>query len=135
MKEQFYGSKKIKDILDGPAEYLKELVFEDNSTELVHTEVLVAGVTDKPVDATVERHNRCLPIVKAILEVWLKYNIHIDEIDFINQRVVLSINENLKQANAELWGKDQTQQTMMDVHKVLLESQNKGNVVSPYIPE
>lgn len=131
MKDQFYGSKKIKDILEGPESYLKEIVFEDGSTELVHQEVLVAGVTDAPVDATVERHNRCLPIVKAILETLLRYNVHIDELDFISQRMVLSINESMKRSNEILWGQTEEQRTMMNVHDILISAEK---IVSPFVP-
>lgn len=135
MKDKFYGSKKITDIQDGPTPELNKLLFSDGSSQLIHIDVLAGVVSDEPIDATTERHNRNLPIVKAVLETLLKYNVVVNEADFICDRVVLSLNESRLKASNILWGKDVSQNTMLDVHDVLIKDRDSkpsdGAVLSP----
>jgi hypothetical protein len=137
MKDKFYGDKKITDITDGPTDVLKKLSFSDGSSQIVHNEVLAGVVSDEPIDATTERHNRNLPIVKAVLETLLKYNVVVNEADFICDRVVLSLNESRAKASNILWKKDVSENTMLDVHDVLMNAPSDGAVLSPpeFVPE
>lgn len=136
MKDQFFGDKKIVDVKDGPVADLKQLVFDDGTSEFVHLEVLAASVTEKPVDATQERFQRNQPIIKAVLSTLLKYNIHIEDIDYVCQRVVLSVNESITKAHEVLWKLTNSQKTMTDLNNVLLTKQesDKG-IASPFVPE
>lgn len=142
--KKYYGLKEIKDIIK----------YDDNSSTVIFTEesnnvlkgdsqiilsnkIIAVAVTDTPTDATTLREKRCFPVVAEVLKVFLDWNVNISEVDFISQRVIMSINESIKKSSDILWGKPMQDQTMEDVHKVLLrkpEEKKEEGIPSPFMP-
>ena len=91
--KKFYGEKEIANIKDHPIhDTYQVLVFADG-TELALTKKMIAvAVTDKPVDLTTLRNLRCFPVVSDVLKVFLDWDIHISEIEFVDTRAIMSVN-------------------------------------------
>jgi len=129
---KFYGEKEIKEIKDCTDEKKQELVFTDESSLVLPKAMVALATTDEAIDATALRNKRCFPVAKAVLELYLDWDIHISEIDFISQRVIMSINESLIRADEVLWKKKRQDQTMSDVNNVI-QSAPAGEIPSPYV--
>ncbi len=128
---KYYGDKEIVDIKDHPVhpDTHQILTFKDGTEKTLSKKMIGAAVTDEAVDLNKLRDLRCFPVVGDILKVFLDWDIHMSEIDFTNLRVTMSINESLKKANEVLWGVDSVNQSMLDVHDVLLKDSKE--VLSP----
>lgn len=115
---KFYGEKEIvdtKETTDGK----QILVLEGGAEEVLVKKMVAASVTEEKSSPSDLRDKRCFPIVAEILKVMLEWDVKIGEIDFICQRVIMSINESLKKADEVLWKKERNGQTMSDVDRVL----------------
>lgn len=119
---KFYGEKEIKDIKETGDVNFQELVFTDDTSIVLPKIMVVEAISDISLDPTKLRDKRCFPVVKNILEVMLKWDIHISEIDFIQQRVIMSINETTQKAENVLWKKDLQSIVMSDVNNVLMSA-------------
>jgi hypothetical protein len=132
---KFYGQKEIDDI--NPLDDKKSvLLFKDNSQIVLPNKMIGVAVTDEVTDLTKLRDLRCFPVVAEVLEVLHSWDIKIDEVDFIDARVIISINESLKRAEKVLWGKGDDEKTMSDVNGILLSKiGEEAGVPSPFHPE
>jgi len=78
--------------------------------------------TKEPMDLNYIRKIRCTPAVKEILEVLLRYNVQLkDEIEVVLQKVASSLDNNYKHADEKVWGINEFNRTMLDVHKVIIK--------------
>lgn len=66
-----------------------------------------------------ERHERCAPIVKEILQICRKHDVKENELNYIWQLLLTSINEAMEDAQEILWGKDSREITINDIEDVL----------------
>ena len=82
----YYGEKKIAFMTD-PIEGRTVITFEDGTTENISALMGGSAITQEATDATRLRELRCFPVVKEILEVLFKHDIHIGELGFVLQRV------------------------------------------------
>jgi hypothetical protein len=132
---KFYGQKEIDDI--NPLDDKKSvLLFKDNSQIVLPNKMIGVAVTDEATDLTKLRDLRCFPVVAEVLEVLHSWDIKIDEVDFVDARVIISINESLKRAEKVLWGKGDDEKTMSDVNGILLSKiGEEAGVPSPFHPE
>jgi hypothetical protein len=131
---KFYGQKEIKDIIaDGDKKSV--VIFTDDSQIVLPNKMIGVAVTDEATDLTKLRDLRCFPIVAEILEVLHSWDVKIDEVDFVDARVIISINESMKRAEKVLWGKGDDEKTMSDVNEVLLNKVEEAGVPSPFHPE
>lgn len=135
---KFYGPKEIKDIIqDG--ENKSALVFTDDTQITLPNKMIAVAVTEEKSDLTKLRDARCFPVVAEILSVLHSWDVKIDEIDFIDSRVIISVNESMKRAESVLWGKTDDEKTMEDVNGVLIrkmqEEKDAAGVPSPFHPE
>ena len=128
---KYYGSREIKDVSPVSESGLVTLSFTDGTSVEISAKLVSEVVTDKVSDETTLRDKKCFPVVAKILEVYLTYNVNIEDIDYISQRVIMSLNESLKQADQKIWGKSREEKTMNDIQKVLLDNK-KGDIISPY---
>lgn len=128
---KYYGQKEVEKIGDVKESGLVDVTFKDGSVEELPQHNIPEIITDEPLDATALRDKRCFPVVAEILKVLLNANVHIDEIDFIAQRVIMSINESLKKGSEILWGASEDEKTMSHVQKVLMNTKVDGTP-SPY---
>lgn len=133
--DKFYGPDKIVDITDSGDGYKKLKLSTGKFVELSERGV-AKSVTDEPLtDLNELRNKRCFYVVEKILAILLEENINIDDVDFVNKRVIMSINESCKLGNTKLWGVRDTEQTFAHVHRVLTKDMEAGAVASPYMPE
>lgn len=130
---KFYGQKEIKDIKDCTDSNLQEVIFSDQSSITLPKVMIAATESETPTDPTTLRNKRCFPVAKEVLEVLLKWDVNINEIDFITQRVIMSINESLKKADEVLWKKPREEQTMSDVNNIMMSVPSKGEISSPFM--
>jgi hypothetical protein len=131
---KFYGQKEIKDI--NVIDDKKSVVlFTDDSQIVLPNKMIGVAVTDEAADLTKLRDLRCFPVVAEVLEVLHSWDIKIDEVDFVDARVIISINESLKRAEKVLWGKGDEEKTMSDVNKILIEKVEEAGTPSPFHPE
>lgn len=131
---KYYGQKEVKDIItDGDEKSV--VIFTDDSQIVLANKMIAAAVTDEPKDLTTLRNLRCFPVVADILKVLHSWNVLVDEIDFIDSRVIISINESLKRANNVLWGKEEGERTIDEVNQVLTSEKENGTacIKSPFI--
>jgi len=132
---KFLGPDKILSIVeekvrfDGPESegytYLRvelERMVDKKSTTITllwHPAIFKAAVTDEATDLTELQDARVLIVRNAILELMMKYAITIGEVDYINQRVLTSINHTASRANDKLWGQAAKDRNLIDVNSVL----------------
>lgn|SRR3990167_6840719 len=109
-------------------------------------------IAEKQRDLTKERQDRCEPLVKKILELFLDKDLLLSDREFLEQSVKLQfdglvkhvvyvhfqevfemVNESLKYAVdaavKELWGKEKEGVTVADVDKVLKNADRKRKLL------
>ena len=115
---KYYGDLEVSEIKDA-GEGSKSLVLSDGSSVTLRDEMIAETVTDDKTNASDLRLLRSHAVVKEILSILHSYNVFLGEIDFINNRVVTSMNMTLEAAEKKLWGVDIRQRSMNDVDRVL----------------
>ncbi len=129
---KFYGDQEIIEIKNHPKlDTHQVLVLKNGIEKPISKKLLAVAVTEKPVDLTELRNLRCFPVVAEMLKLWHDWDIHIDDVNFLNLRATMSINEGIKKANAIVWGVDEANQAMSDVHAALMKDDK--SVVSPFV--
>lgn len=118
--QKYYGEKEIESSREDPCNP-DRLILSFKGGSGIELSKLLANevITNEPLDATKLRDKRCFPVVAQILNVLLNYDIHMSEIDFIYQRVIMSVNESIAKADGIIWGKDRNYRSMSDVDRVL----------------
>lgn len=129
-QDQFLGDKQIKFVEEAQASKsgveLVTVIFNDNSREQYSKLMLEQEgvVTPQIQDLTEFREKRVYPVIQGILKLMRDYNVRVEEADYLMNKVVLSVNENLNQAERIFWGVDRLgQETMVQVDDVLLGQQ------------
>jgi hypothetical protein len=126
-EDKWLGDKQIKFVEErepskGGVE-LVSVVFNDGSRQEYSKLMLEQEgvVTPQIQDLTEFRDKRILPIVKEVLKMLLKYNVKIEELDYLMQQAFTSVNMNLQKAEAIFWGVERLgQQTLVQVDDALL---------------
>lgn len=133
-KVLYYGDQEIVSVSAVKENGLFDVTLKNGTVKELSTRIISETVGEKPIDATTLREKRCFPVVADVLKLLLEVNAEVGDIDFITQRVIMSINESLKKSNEMLWGKPTGDQTMSDVHQVLMRTQGKSApaIESPY---
>lgn len=129
-EKRYYGDREIINIKNDTETESSLLTFSDGSSLEISSKMVEHTITDKPIDATSFRDKRTFPIVAKMLEVLLDYNVNISDVDFITQRVILSLNDSIKKAEEILWRKKYGETTMVDVNRILMPI--SGDMPSPY---
>lgn len=125
---QVDSSSLVSDAFDISGDQIIEIKYIQGGSERFTQKMLKSIVTDKMVDATNLRVLRCSPVAQAIFEIYAQFGVKINEIDYISQLVITSVNERLKQCHAFMWGVEgEGSQTMVDVARVLTEREIKQN--------
>jgi len=117
MKNKYYGQQKIKDFEITGERVILDL---DNDTQVeLSGKMAEVAVTEKKLDLTELREARLNPVAKAILKLYLDWDIKISEIEYVSTLAATSLNENIKEATEKLWGVGIEDKTTQDVDKVL----------------
>jgi hypothetical protein len=133
---KYIGKKKIKatEISKRKTFLGKEvtlLIYEDETKEELPSEQLCLQVTLEPCDLTNLREKAIVPVVEKILAILLEAEIKVIDIEYMTQKIIMSVRDHIDRANKKLWGREYYDQTLYDVHKVLtqkneLPTQNKN---------
>lgn len=126
-QDQWLGDKQIKFVEEAePSKSGVELVtvvFNDGSREQYSKLLLEQEgvVTPQIQDLTEFRDRRVFPVVKDVLKLLRDYNVRVEEVDYLLQKVALSLNMNLQTAELSFWGVDRVgKQTFVQLDDVLL---------------
>ena len=101
----YIGEKEIKSTKDTLDEIeLVEVAFADGSVELFSKKMFEAIVTENACNLTELREKRVAPVVQEVLQGLRNWGIRLSELSYFSILLETSINENVKQAQNELWG-------------------------------
>ena len=68
------------------------------------------------------------PVAKETLELWLSWDIRLDQLDYLVLHYLKSsIESNHDKAGAKLWGKNKDERRLSDIDKILKSSDGKQN--------
>lgn len=124
MAEQYIGGDQIKKI---DKEYRKseldnniyKVEFEDGTTRELHEEIFDKAITDKQSDLSSLREKTTEVMMERIIALLLEYEIQVEDISYIFERIVNSLNCSIDDVNTKLWGKDRYRVTVKDIDKFL----------------
>src|SRR6266446_5538107 len=126
-EDQYLGDKQIKFVEEAPASKsgveLVTVVFNDNSREQYAKLMLEADGVVTPLiqDLTQFRDRRIFPVVTGFLKLMRDYNLKVEEIDYLFAKTSTSVNMNLQEAEAALWGVERVgKHTLVQDEEILL---------------
>jgi hypothetical protein len=124
MSKIFYGDQEIVSKEEQGNDVILKL---SNETEvIVNKKILPYSITEVSVDLTTLRNNRMRPVIQAVLQVLLDYDVYpfepMTEIPYILSRVKDSFLDNYKKATNKKMGISEDKIRMSDIDKVLQEN-------------
>lgn len=123
--KQYIGPLEVQAVNDTEDEHIVRVDYTNGTWEDLNRKVYEACLSKEPYDLTTLRDRRMQLVAAAVLEALKEYNIKIDEIEYLNTLVMLSLTDNLTRANASLWRRegetqrDLANRTMLDVDKII----------------
>ncbi len=120
----YIGPNKVKDnvVLDEKlptGEDLIDITYESGKKELLTRRTFEAVVKNEPSDLTTLRGARIIPLVQEMLTSMLNWGVKVDEVEFAMSLLTNSINQNLKESDTRVWGKERSEITLIDMDKLL----------------
>jgi hypothetical protein len=127
-KKQYIVNKQIKSLeLSDEKTYLDNemylIRFYDGTEQLLSKEVIKNIADKKSYDLTQLRDKMVFPLVQKILAIITEANLKIEDINYLQERTSMTINENLKKATTIAWGMDLQERKMMDVDVMLKKNE------------
>ena len=120
MSRRFYGDKKIETAQEEGENVV--IVFSDSTTLRIPKKLFEVSVSKESLDPTQLWDRQLAPVIKETLELWLSWDVKLEQLDYIVNLLKSSIEHNLARANEKLWDKKTAERRMSDVHRVLLDS-------------
>ncbi len=117
---QFYGNKEILGVVEDHD--FVELNFAEGKAFRIPKRMFEVTWTSKKIELGELRDKRLKPITKEILEVFLKWDIKLDEIDPLTELILTSINASLAEADDKVWDIKRSERTVSQVHEILKKS-------------
>lgn len=106
LKHQYIGPKQVATIEDSPDAHIAVVRFIDGTFE-EYERTTLEGLLDKaPYDLTTLRERMIRPVAAAILELLLHYGVRIEDVQYLNDTIVGSLNRSLDKADGKLWKRD-----------------------------
>lgn len=131
-RKKWIGDKQVdtaslvSDSFDVSGDQIVEVKYIQGGSERFTQKMLQAITSDKLVDATQLRNLRCAPVAQAIFAIYAQFGVKVNEIDYVSQMLINTVNERLKECHSFLWGVEgEGSQTMVDVARVLTNRQVK----------
>ena len=118
----FIANREIKDVKQSESYKGSEMVtieFSDGSTEEMTKALYDAQVTESTSDFTAVQRLRANAVVKDLLEVFLKWGVEIEDVNFMVSLLQASINASLNAADSKIWGKSVFKKNFIDIDRVL----------------
>lgn len=123
MSRRFYGEKKIETAED-QGDFVV-IGFSDNTTLRIPKKLFEISVSKEPLQATALWDKQCAPVVRETLELWLGWDLQLEQLDYVINMLKTSIEYSLSKAGDELWGKKLKDRRMSDVDKVLKKDEQQ----------
>lgn len=106
--KQYVGQKEVLTVAIAEATSplgapLVEVTYADGSRETMPERTLKRVATAEPKDLTALRDLRVLPVVGEILVLMREADLHHADVNYVIDRLVMSVNENFAQAENALW--------------------------------
>ena len=122
--KKYIGPRRISELelselktLMGREVYLVK--YYDHTEELLPKEMVKQIATKKPTDLTELRNLRVKPVVTKILALLAEADLTLEDVEYSNKLLDLSVEANIKKVVIKLWGKEYPQRTMMDMERIL----------------
>ena len=121
---QYYGENSIEEIHeDGDHVNLK---LNNGKTIRLKKKMANAAVTDSAITLTELRERRITPVIKEILGIMLDWDISpyepMNEVDFLANNIVVSIDQNGRVADEMAWGKSRSELTLSDIDQKIKDA-------------
>lgn len=122
----YYGEKKVMSVTTATNDPNRsEILFTDGSSVNIPTKLLDVSVTKNAGDLTKLWDKQTEAVSKEILKILLDYDLQLEQLDYLMNKLKNSIEMNLQDAGDILWGKKLSERRISDVNKVLLSSNLK----------
>ena len=123
MSKQYIGDKQVfgftkienKDY-DFP---LVEVLYKDDSKEIMSEKMKDAIITEESIDASSLREKRMQAVASEALGMLLSYGVKYKELDYLFSLLKKSLEMNYEYANEMLWGKNIYEVNLIDMNTVL----------------
>lgn len=119
MSRRFYGDKKIETAQEDGERVT--LVFSDGTSLNLSKKLFEVSVSRESLDPTQLWDKQLAPIAKETLELWLSWDIQLEQIDYLHTLLKSSTQYNLRRAETKLFGKELKDMRFSDVDKILLK--------------
>ena len=121
MDKLYYGEKKIVSVTNGSNDPNRsEVLFTDGSSINIPTKLLEVSASKTAGDLTKLWDLQTEAVTKEILKIILDYDLQLEQLDYLINKIKNSIEMNLSDAGDVLWGKKLAERRLSDVDKVLL---------------
>lgn len=122
----YYGEKKVISVTASTADTNRsEILFTDGSSINIPTKLLDISVTKNSGDLTKLWDKQTEAVTKEILKILLDYDLQLEQLDYLMNKLKNSIEMNIQDAGDILWGKKLSERRISDVNKVLLSINQK----------
>ena len=123
MNKQYIGDKEIFGIAkienkdyDFP---LVEVLYKDDTKEVMSEKMMNNITTTEPIDATTLRDKRMQPVATEMLGLLLSSGVKYKEIEYLLSLLKKSLEMNYEYAEELLWGKNAYEVNLIDMNTVL----------------
>jgi len=122
MSKRFYGDKRIETATE-EGEFVI-LNFSD-STLKIPKKLFDVSVHKEPLNATELWDRQLSPVTKETLELWLSWDLKLEQLDYLINLLKSSIEHNLERAGDKLWQKKLRDRRLSDVNNILLDGEKQ----------
>lgn len=135
---KYYGAYEISDITPVEGTERSTVLFTTGFRLEMPNKMIAACVKDAAVDATALRDLRVFAVAAEVLKVLFEWDLLINELEPLCQRVIMSVKEADNKGDDIMWGMDYNMRSFHDLEKVLKKGNEAkaadGSVVSPMQP-
>ena len=131
---KYIGPNRIKEIILSEKKTLKgkevyEVIYPNEVKQEFPLKVLLEVATKKQKDLNILRDLRVLPVIKEILEIITEADIKAEDIRYCIGKMQHSISESVDRAFKVKWGKEKYEQTLMDIHRILVDNNQENTTM------
>ena len=117
MSRRYFGDKKIETVQEDGDFVI--LTFNDESLR-IPKKLFEVSVSKDVINATELYDRQLAPVVKETLELWLSWDVKLEQLDYVINMIKTSVEHNLVKANDKLWNKKLADRRLSDLNGVLL---------------
>ena len=122
-KKTFYGKNEILGVSEVERDRVKLTFAEEKPIELPK-KMLEVVQTNKPIEEGELRDKRLIPIAHQILLTFLEWDIKVEEVNPLLDRVVISVNAFTDEAEVIKMGNEKSERTLFQIDKILRDGKN-----------